>query len=174
VLAFDRLDEALEWCEDELLTRIGTPDVGLAVEPAAHRLLAGLTAAEASALLARLGTVTAGPGAALVRHGEPAAELFLVTAGRLSVYAPGGPPLHRLTTLSAGMTFGELAYVRREPRSADVVADSEVECVTLPFALLDELAATEPVLFGKLLRNLLEVVAGSLRLANDELAQLTS
>ena len=106
----------------------------------------------------------------LVRRGDPADELFLVTAGRLSVYAPGA---HRLTTLSAGMTFGELAYVRREPRSADVVADSQVECRRLSFALLDELAASEPVLYGKLLRNLLEVVSGSLRIANDELALLT-
>jgi CRP-like cAMP-binding protein len=72
------------------------------------------------------------------------------------------------------MTFGELAYVRREPRSADVIADSHVECRTIPFALLDELSVAEPVLFGKLLRNLLGVVAGSLRLANDELALLTA
>ncbi len=72
------------------------------------------------------------------------------------------------------MTFGELAYVRREPRSADVVADSPGRMPQLcPFALLDELAANEPVLYGKLLRNLLEVVSGSLRLANDELALLT-
>ena len=32
----------------------------------------------------------------------------------------------------------------------------------------------EPVVYGKLLRNLLGVVAGSLRLANDELALLTA
>ena len=92
----------------------------------------------------------------------------------MSVYAPGGAPAHRLTTLSAGMTFGELAYVRGEPRSADVVADSDVVCRTISFALLDELAAVEPVLYGKLLRNLLGVVAGPLRLANDELALLTA
>jgi glutaminase len=174
VLAFGRLDDALEWCEGELLARVGAPGSESVVEPSAHRLLEGLDAEEASSLLPRLGTVTAAPGTVVVRHEEPADELFLVTAGRLSVYAPGGPPAHRLTTLSAGMTFGELAYVRREPRSADVVADSHVECRTISFELLDELAATEPVLYGKLLRNVLAVVAGSLRLANDELALLTA
>jgi len=174
VLAFTRLDDALEWCEDELLARAGSPNGGSSIEPAAHRLLDGLTAAEASSLLGRLGTVRADPGEAVVEHGDEAGELFLVTVGRLSVYAPGDPPAHRLTTLSAGMTFGELAYVRREPRSADVVADSRVECRTLSFALLDELAATEPAVYGKLLRNLLGVVAGSLRLANDELALLSA
>jgi glutaminase len=174
VLVFDRLDDALEWCEDELLARIGAPAGDLVVDPATHRLLDGLTADEVGSLLPRLGTVTAGPGTVIVSHGDPADVLFLVTSGQLSVYAPGAPPAHRLTTLSAGMTFGELAYVRREPRSADVIADSQVECRTIPFELLDELAVSEPVLFGKLLRNLLGVVAGSLRLANDELALLTA
>jgi glutaminase len=174
ILVFDRLDDALEWCEDELLARIRGPAGEAVLEPSAHRLLDGLTAEEASSLLNRLGTISAAPGTVVVRHGDPADRLFLVTAGRLSVYAPSVRPAHRLTTLSAGMTFGELAYVRREPRSADVVADSHVECRTIPFELLDELAVTEPVLFGKLLRNLLAVVAGSLRLANDELALLTA
>jgi glutaminase len=174
LLVFDRLDDALEWCENELLARTGVPGSDSAVEPASHRLLHGLSAEEASSLVRRLGTVSVERGTVLVRTGEPAAEIFLVTAGRLSVYAAGGPPAHRLTTLSAGMTFGELAYVRREVRSADVVADSQVECRTLSFALLDELAANEPVLFGKLLHNMLAVVAGSLRLANDELAQLSA
>jgi glutaminase len=174
VLVFDRLDDALEWCEDELLARTGAPAGSAVVEPIAHRLLDGLTTEESSSLLARLGAVAAAPGTVVIRHGDPADELFLVTSGRLSVYSPGAPPAHRLTTLSAGMTFGELAYVLREPRSADVVADTHVECRTISFELLDELAATEPILFGKLLRNLLGVVAGSLRLANDELALLSA
>ena len=173
VLVFPRLDEALEWCEDELLGRAGRPDLHSTVPPESHRLLQGLDAEEIAGLLPRLGTISAAAGTIVVRKGDPARELFLVTAGRLSVYAPGGPPARRLTTLSAGMTFGELAYVRREPRSADVIADSPVECCTLSFELLDELAVNEPVVYGKLLRNLVEVVAGSLRLANDELALLT-
>jgi len=174
VLVFERLDEALEWCEDELLARVEEPGSGAQIAPSDHRLLDGLTADETASLVSRLITIDAEPGTIVVRTGDPAAELFLVTAGRLSVYAPGGPLAHRLTTLTAGMTFGELAYARREPRSADVVADSHVECRALPFALLEELAATEPVLYGKLLRNLLEVVAESLRLANDELTLLTA
>ena len=64
-------------------------------------------------LLPRLGSVTAPAGTTIVSHGDPADELFLVTSGRLSVFAPGGD--RRLTTLSAGMTFGELAYIERGP-----------------------------------------------------------
>jgi CRP-like cAMP-binding protein len=109
----------------------------------------------------------------LVRSGEPATEIFLVLRGSLSVFAPDDEPgCKRLTTLSAGMTFGELAYVDRGPRSANVCADSSVECRTLPFSTLDALAETDPALHAKLLRNLIRVVVCRLRLANAEAAQL--
>ena len=73
------------------------------------------------------------------------------------------------------MTFGELAYVERERRrTANVLADSAVECRTLSYTLLDDLARAEPVLYGKLLRNLLKVASASLRLANAELAHATA
>lgn len=71
------------------------------------------------------------------------------------------------------MTFGELALVERRVRSADVYADSHVECLRLPYSLLDRLARGDPVLHGKLLRNVLGVVVASLRLANAETAHLS-
>jgi CRP-like cAMP-binding protein len=104
----------------------------------------------------------------MVSLGAPAAELYLVVAGQLSVFAPDGG--HRLTTLSAGMAFGELAYVERGPRTANVLADTTVECRTLPYDVFDDLAVREPQLYAKLLRNILAVVTASLHLANAELA----
>ena len=111
-------------------------------------------------------------GTTIVSHGDPAGELFLVTSGRLSVFAPGGD--RRLTTLSAGMTFGELAYIERGPRTANVVADTHVECRTLTYELFDELSSSRPEIYGKLLRNILAVVAASLHLANAELSHAGS
>jgi glutaminase len=169
---FDDLDAALEWCEDELLARVGGSAAPTAVSPAQHPLLAGLTADELARLIPQLELLQAEPGAALVRAGEPGSELFLVIGGTLSVYAPAAARRRRLATLSAGMTFGELAFVERGPRSADVFADSDVECLRLPYHLLDRLAGADPVLHGKVLRNILGVVVASLRLANDEAAQL--
>jgi glutaminase len=171
VLEFEHLDGALEWCEDELLERLGLDGDDLPTRVEAHPLLQGLTATELESLLPRLDTARAEPGQALVRAGDPAGELFLVLSGRLSVY--GGS--RRLTTLSAGMAFGELGYVERERRrTANVLADSPVECRTLAYALLDDLARAEPMLYGKLLRNLLTVASASLRLANAELAHATA
>ncbi len=58
-------------------------------------------------------------------------------------------------------------------RSADVRADSDVECLTLSFASLDSLTDTDPRMHGKLLRNLMRVVVSRLRSSNAEVAELT-
>jgi glutaminase len=173
-LIFEELDDALEWCEEELLDRVGCAPPAALVELPAHELFDGITAPELERLLPDLGTVTAEPGTLVVETGMPASEIFLVIRGTLSVFSGNGDGRgHRLTTLSAGMTFGELAFVDRGPRSAYVRADSPVECRTLPYALLDGLAESDPVLHGKLLANLLRVVVSSLRIANAEVAHLT-
>jgi len=139
-----------------------------------HELFESLTADELNRMLPLLGSVTADAGALVVRSGTAAGEVYLVTAGELSVLSENGKPGgHRLTTLSAGMTFGEVAFVERGVRSADVRADTAVECRTLSYATLDALAVSDPVLHGKLLRNLLRVVVASLRVANAEVAYLT-
>ncbi len=109
-----------------------------------------------------------------MRSGQPADEIFLVTRGSLSVLSPQahrGPV--RLSTVSSGMTFGELAYVNRGVRSADVRADSEVECRTLAFATIDALADTDPALHSKLLRGLFRVAVSRLLALNAEVAELS-
>jgi glutaminase len=174
VAVFGNLDLALEWCEDDLLLRIGEEPAVTEVPLAEHELLAGLTPAELERLLPELGEAGGAPGTLLVRQGEPASEVFLVTRGTLSVVreGPDGRSL-RLTTLSAGGTFGELAFVDRKARAADVRADSEVECRTLPYATIDSIALTDPALHGKLLRNLFGVVVSTLHVVNAEVAHLT-
>jgi glutaminase len=125
-------------------------------------------------LLPELGSATAVPGTVLVRQGEATAEVFLVTKGTLSVVREGADGrIHRLTTLSAGGTFGELAFVDRRLRAADVRADSEVEFRTLSYATIDALAESDPALHGRLLRNLLGVVVATLHVVNSEIAHLT-
>jgi glutaminase len=169
VAIFPNLDRALEWCEDDLLRRLGhEPSLG-EVALADHELLAGLSPSELGELASLLGTVKARAGTLLVRQGDRAEELFLVTSGTLSVVRDGSDGRsHRLTTLSAGMTFGELAFVARGVRAAYVQADSDVECRTLPYVSIDGLAETNPVLHGKLIRNMLRVVVGTLHVMNAE------
>jgi glutaminase len=137
-----------------------------------HELLHDLSPGERARLSTHFEAVSAKAGSLIVRAGDPAAQIFLVTSGSLSVLlrAENQPDI-RLSTLTAGMTFGEIAYIERSVRSADVRADSDVECLTLSFASLDSLTNTDPQMYGKLLRNLMRVVVSRLRSSNSELAE---
>ena len=172
-IGFSDLDAALEWCEEELLFRVRGEKGGGAVPLSAHELLHDLSADELARLSPKLETMRAPAGTVIVRAGDPAAEIFLVTSGSLSVFLRSENQSElRLSTLTAGMTFGEIAYVERSVRTADVRADSDVECRTLTFDSLDSLVATDPEMHAKLLRNLLRVVVSRLHSSNAEIAKL--
>ncbi len=171
LLLFPELDDALEWCEDELLDRVGHPEAPVSVPLEGHELFSALEPAELERLAPALGTLEVPAGTLIVEAGERAAEVFLVTEGSLSIFAPRAG--RRLGTLSAGMTFGELGYLERGPRTADVRADTDVVCSTLPYDVLDGLAVTDPRLHGKLLYGFARVVVSSLKTANAEVAHLT-
>jgi glutaminase len=173
-IGFSDLDAALEWCEEELLFRVRGVGRGGEVPLSAHELLHDLSPDELSRLSLKFETVRAPVGTLIVRAGDPAAEIFLVTSGALSVFLrPANQPELRLSTLTAGMTFGEIAYIERSVRAADVRADTDVECRTLTFDALDSLVATEPQMHAKLVRNLMRVVVSRLHSSNAEIAKLT-
>ena len=172
-IGFPDLDAALEWCEEELLFRVRGEGDGGAVPLSAHELLHDLSPDELARLGSRLGTVRARAGTLVVRAGDPAAEIFLVTSGSLSVFLRSeNQPELRLSTLTAGMTFGEIAYIERSVRTADVRADSDVECRSLTFDALDSLVTTDSQLHAKVLRNLMRVVVSRLHSSNAAIAEL--
>jgi glutaminase len=169
---FGDLDLALEWAEDVVLARDGGEGdirregrhVPLAQDPA----MRGLDPAAAGCLTACLERRVFHPGEALVRRGDPAEELFLVTGGRRSVWVPlGAGEARRLATLEAGGMVGELAFLGREQRTADVYADTEVETWVLSAAAFDALAERDPGTTTVCLAILLRTVAGIARRMTD-------
>ena len=140
-----------------------------------HDLLARLPEADGERFARRLTRRTYRAGEMVVRRGEIARELFLVTRGQLSVVLdlPSGGS-RRLATLSAGMTFGELAFLEGERRTADVRADTATECHVLTATEYTDLGRTDPGLRAALLEGLLRTVGRTARRMTDELAQLAS
>lgn len=85
------------------------------------------------------------PGVAIVREGDPADALYVLTDGEVEVTARGeaGGPEHRLRTLTAPAYFGEIGVLARIPRTATVAAVSECRCERIDGdALLSALAET--------------------------------
>jgi glutaminase len=167
---FYLLDAAIEWAEDQVVYRYGGAiDFHDTTELAEQPLLAGLSADELTDLAA-LGTArTYRRGEKIVGAGEPAASLFFLRSGVVHVTLPDGI---RLATLTAGMAFGEMALL--EPvRSADVLADASATAVEISTADFEAFRDRHPKAGERIMRNLAQILADRLIVANTKVNLLT-
>jgi glutaminase len=157
VPTFDELDRALEWCEDRLTGDTEVPSLPGVRD---HPVLRDVGGDDLARLEAVLVPRTFVPGEFLLRAGEPVTELFLLTKGIASetLVGPDGRT-RRLTTVTSGMTVGEMALVGDTRRIGDVRADTEVEAYSLAAEALAGLGGLDAELRARLLRNLLAIIA---------------
>lgn len=151
LVAFDTVDRAIEWAEWEILGLDSTaqrPGVTLSTHP----LTAKLTDAQRATLEEACTVRRFSAGEVLVQTGDPAAELFLLLAGEITVLTTGT----RLSTLLPGAIFGEMALHGNSVRSADIVASQDGELLALPISAFEEFGAHDVALQAGLLRGLLE------------------
>jgi len=171
---FSDVDPALEWCENRLIAERRSevaPSEPLTL--GTHELCRGLVLEEIATLESLLQRRRFDRGSLIVHMGDSPDTIYLLLSGQVSVTVdlPSGQ-FKRLATLSAGMTFGELAVVDRTKRSADVRADTPVECYALPTTTFDALGKTHPTIKLALLENLLRNVARMLTRLNQEVTTL--
>jgi cAMP-dependent protein kinase regulator len=96
-------------------------------------------------------------GTDLVREGEPGDALFVIIDGEATVRREG----HEVAHVGPGSYFGELAILDGAPRSATVVAASDVKVAVLGIRMFRTLLREFPELAEQLLVGL----AGELRTA---------
>ncbi len=167
--AFDDSDLALEWCEDVLLRQHGISPWNPDQTTEQYDILAGLSGTESALFRGLLQRRNYRAGDVVVGVGESADELFLVHSGRASVtIAPSDHVAKRLAAFSPGMAFGEMAILDRSPRSASVVADTDLVCDVLSVADFDRLDETAPRVKIAILRNLADGLSRKLRQALRE------
>jgi glutaminase len=166
LLVEEDLDSALERCEDMLLDAAGMLAVGAPLDVADHAVVARVAPAERARLLAVLERRSLAPGEALVRAGDASDSLYLLTSGRLTVVRPDGT---RAATLSPGMVVGELGVADGGVRSADVVAETVVECHQLALDELRRLEVDAPSVHGAVLAVLVEELTRIVRRLEREL-----
>jgi glutaminase len=167
---FHLLDDAIEWAEDQVVYRHGgSIDFTELTELSEQALLAGLTAEEIAAL-AKLGTSrTYQPGQRIIAAEEPASSLYFLRSGVVHVKLPSGI---RLATLSAGMVFGEMSLLEAK-RSADVLADKSVTVLEVPLADFQRFREAHPRIGERIMRNLAQLLADRLIVANAKVNLLT-
>lgn len=135
-------DRAVEWCEDRLLAAFrGSPGDGrfAAIKLVDHPLAVGMPDEQFGRLYRIAREVRFAAGEWIVRAGDDATSMFLITDGEVEVFLRvNGRVEKRLTTLGSGMSFGEMAMVNRERRTADVRALCTTTCYEVSFDALDD------------------------------------
>lgn len=170
--SLDDNDLALELCENQALETAlpdRSPDRLASYEQ--YELFETFKPVEIAAITSLLKRSGYKQGEVIIKAGDEAREMFFLARGGVSVFVPlesGGRK--RLATFSAGMVFGEMAVIDRAPRSAMVVADSEVVCDTLNLEDLEQLGKTHPGIKIKLLEGLSLCLCRRLRVANRKLS----
>jgi glutaminase len=170
-LTFAENDPALEFCEDRLLEKLGfVPAADHTADLTEFELVDGMPPDQLDVLAQLVTRGTWPAGSVLIEAGAEAGELFLLASGRVSVFVGAGAARRRLATFSPGMAFGEMALIDRAPRSATIVADTDVECLLLAGDAFERLGTEHPAIKIRLLENLARGLSRKLRKANVELS----
>jgi len=165
-------DLALEWCENRVIeaTLPDRPDEGPATA-GQYELFANFTPAEIAVIESVLQRRTYQQNEAIINAGDEARELFFLARGGVSVFVSmASGARKRLATFTRGMVFGEMAVIDRAPRSAMIVADSEVICDVMGIEEFDRLGTSHPGIKIKLLENLSLCICRRLRTVNRKLS----
>jgi cAMP-dependent protein kinase regulator len=178
-LSLDALDLGLDFSADAPLhaappaparaaPKDGDDDLILAVEAefrAAERtnktlsatpLFRELSEAEFSRVLMHARFEAHEQGATIFRQGAAGTALYVVASGQVEVVVEpsdtAGSGRRRLSTLGEGDVFGEMALITDQPRSATVIARTDVELIALDRAVVAQVSEEDPSFLAALLR----------------------
>ena len=102
------------------------------------------------------------------REGEPGDALFLLLEGQVAAYKNYGTEREiRLSTMSAVTSFGEMAILDDEPRSATIVTLTPARLLTLDGSSLKELILQMPEISFEIFR----VLTKRVRTAEERLSE---
>ena len=104
---------------------------------------------------------TAQAGTKIVEKGQSGVGFYLILEGEAEVVSDG----KKLADLRPGSFFGELSVIDGAPRTADVVAKTEVKCLVVTQWAMRSLISSHP----EIALSMLEELCKRLRATNKEL-----
>lgn len=141
-LVSDTMDGAQEWMEERLLEMEGVDGPVEEVELLDVKdlpLFEGLGYAAHEALKSCMRERSYTAGERIVSAGDTGDQLYFVRRGRVNVLLPlSGGKRHHLATLGPGDFFGELSFIDRSLRTADVEARVHTDLYELSRERFDE------------------------------------
>jgi len=86
------------------------------------------------------------------RQGEAGDSLYFILKGRARIEftPPSSTKQITIAVICPGMVFGEMAVIDGSPRSASIVAEGELICVSITLVEISSLLASYPEIVKKL------------------------
>jgi len=171
---FDEMDDALEWIEDQIIAEAQIQQVQeTALELREMELFSGRKAETLADLLACMQTRNCKAGERVFARGDQGDEIYLIRRGMVRILLPlDGSRTRHLASFGRGGFFGEMAFLDRQPRSADAVAFSDCELYVLSRQRFDALVEHHKLLGLNLMEGLARLLAARLRHTDAELNAL--
>jgi len=135
-------------------------------------LFRGLRRAQAR-IAVLLGTLqNVGAGDAAVRQGETGESMYVIINGRADVVVTGPDGQRRLVQrLDRGDVFGEMGLVRRQQRTADIVAVDDLELLAVDERFLQRLQRRYPRIAATVFLNLARILSDKLESTTGRFAR---
>ncbi|MBI1818323.1 MAG: MMPL family transporter [Deltaproteobacteria bacterium] len=108
-------------------------------------------------------------GAYITRRGEIKPELYVLLNGRAEVQREGGLVIR---TMGRGDVIGEMGLLRKQPRSADVIAGEDMDYLVLDERFLQRIQRRYPRIAAKVFLNLTRILSDRLESTTDALAAM--
>lgn len=176
---FQDTDRALEAAEDTLLTDVmshGEASFDRMQAFVETSLFKGLDGMEREQLQRYFETHELPEEGTIFRTGDAGDRLFVLVGGEvmLGLRIDGQRELRRLSTITPGVVFGEMALLDALPRSAEAVCISAATLKSLSRESFQRMRDEAPLLFAQLLQNIAREMSLRLRLTNHQLGALES
>jgi predicted RND superfamily exporter protein len=110
-----------------------------------------------------------------VVQGEPGSSMFLILEGEARVVSrdKNGQEV-KLATLKPGEIFGEIALIKPGPRSADVLASTDLKYLEIDWNALQRIQKIYPRIASRLFLNLSRILGQRLLMTNKKLLECTT
>jgi SulP family sulfate permease len=171
----ETLDGGLEWIEERILESAGVQMKGdeQPLEIGGFDLFREFDGQTLCELLSCTRAVSLAPGEKAFSQGEVGDELFLIRRGSVGIMLPlEGGTAHHLATIGRGDFFGELSFLDRGARSADVVAKVQTDLYVLTRERFNEVSKSHPTIGVQVFARLAYAIALRLRQTDAELRAL--
>lgn len=175
VKIFPDIYDAIEWVENDIIETFKEDKEEKTLDIQDFELFKGRKETTLKDLKSNLKSCSYKAGEKIFSFGDIGDELYLIRKGSIKIVLPlPNNQSHHLSTFGQGNFFGEMSFLDGVNRSADALAETNVELFSLSRKTFEEFAEEHKSSGIILLEGLASVLAGRLRLTNSELRAIDS